>query len=225
VTEPDPHTSIRRLECTDLTFVAEQHQHHFPHGFFARLGNRFLARYYLTYCTSGDAVALAAITDGARAGYLVGTVFPGGHRRHVLEWHRSALAWEGMLGLLRNPSTLKAFARTRGPLYARKLVAEPRSPRGSSLDDGVAVLNHLVVLPEYQGQGIGTQLIAELEEAARLAGRTALTLVTETGGQGAAYYAFNGWESRGDHITRDGLRLTTYTRAIFAPVSRGAINP
>ena len=212
---PDPHTSIRRLESIDLPFVVEQHQQYFPHGFFARLGTRFLTRYYLTYCTSGYAVAVAAITDGARAGYLVGTTSPSAHRQHILKWHRSALALQGLLGLLRDPPLLVTFMRTRAVLYARKLAGRSR-PQQPAEPDGakVAVLNHLVVLPEYQGRGIGTRLIAELEEAAKRAGCTSIALVTEIGGQGAAYYRFTGWETGSTHCTRDGLQLTTYTRAI-----------
>lgn len=218
---------IRRLEYIDLPFVVEQHQHYFPHGFFARLGSRFLTRYYLTYCTSNDAVALVAISGGDRAGYLVGTTRSNAHRQHVLRWHRSALAIQGFLGLLSTPSLLPTFLRTRALLYARKVVGRPHARSAKPEGADVAILHHLVVLPEYRGRGIGARLIAELEEAARHAGRTSLVLVTEAEGLGAWYYTSTGWDAEGDHVTRDGLRLTTYTREIAplkaAPMRREEI--
>lgn len=206
-----PPVHVRRIEYIDLPFVVEQHQRFFPGGFLTRLGGNFLKHYYLTYCTSDDAVAVVAMSAGTRAGYLVGTTNPTAYRRHALKWHRTTLLRHGLLALLRRPRLLTHFIRTRALLYARKILVQGHSPGARPDRDKVAVMHHLVVLPEFQGRGIGTRLIAGLEDAAAAAGCTSLVLVTETGGQGAAYYAAHGWRSCGEHRTRDGLRVTTYT--------------
>ncbi|MDN4175855.1 GNAT family N-acetyltransferase [Nocardioides sp. SOB77] len=219
---PDDRITYRRIQSVDLPFVVEQHQQYFPRGFFARLGGRFLTRYYLTYCTSDDAIAVAATADGVRAGYMVGTISPQDHRQHILRWHRSALAVEGALGLIRHPSLVATFLRTRALLYARKLT----SPRTAVLVDAdnekVAVLNHLVVLPQFQGQGIASCLIERLETAAALAGCTSIVLVTETDGQGAAYYHSTGWTVTSARTTRDGQHLTSFSRPILSGTSKAS---
>ena len=79
-----PVIALRRLRPEDLPFVVDQHLHHFPHGFFARLGRGYVTEYYLSYCTDHSSCAVVA-TDGAEPiGYLAGTSDPAGHRRHVM---------------------------------------------------------------------------------------------------------------------------------------------
>ena len=213
-----PDVRVRRLGPADLPFVVQQHRAHFPNGFFARLGPRFLERYYLTFCTSRDALAIVAEVDGRRAGYLVATTTPAGHRRHVLERHRRALAVRGVLGLLRHPALLGSFVRTRAGLYLRKVVRQTGDvdATADARRNDVAVLHSLVVLPHHQGCGIGSRLVDELSTAAAEAGCRSIALVTEAGGRGAAYYLKTGWDAGDTHRTRDGQVLTTFTRALVA---------
>jgi len=45
---------IRFMDPEDLPFVIAEHLGHFPDGFFARLGPKFLAAYTRTYLTGPD---------------------------------------------------------------------------------------------------------------------------------------------------------------------------
>jgi len=54
---------------SDLPFVVAEHQASPRHGLYARLGPRFLRRYYAVYRRSGGEVALLAERDGRPVGF------------------------------------------------------------------------------------------------------------------------------------------------------------
>lgn len=208
----EPH--IRTMELHDLQFVARQHLIHFPHGFFARLGPRYLREYYRSFVTSPYGVTLIAEHGAAAVGYLVGATDPVEHRRHVLRQHGRTLAWHAMLAMCTRPSLAIWFLRTRAVRYAGKLFRGPEAiPRASS--EATAVLAHVAVDPAARSRGIGTVLITGFEAQVASAGSVRITLVTAAGANGAgAFYLKRGWTSRGEHCTRDGQWLTTFTRAV-----------
>jgi len=70
---------------------------------------------------------------------------------------------------------------------------------GTAALDG-AELATFFVLPEYQGQGIGTRLLAAIEEQARLQGLTRITVDSSL--TGAAFYARMGYLRTG--VEREG---------------------
>ena len=92
---------LRGMHVDDLEFVIAQHMSHFPAGFFAKLGSRFLREYYRSFLTGPCATSLVAEQDGQQVGYLAGTVDPVEHRRHVLTRH-------GRAGLASTPSHVPA---------------------------------------------------------------------------------------------------------------------
>ena len=80
------------------------------------------------------------------------------------------------------------------------LVAETdRQLIGTAALDGVELATFFV-LPEYQGQGIGTRLLAEIEGQARMQGLTQITV--ESSLTGAAFYARMGYRRTG--VEREG---------------------
>lgn len=213
------------MDERDLPFVVGQHRHHFPAGFFARLGPAFLTEYYRAFLTSPATWTRVADADGEPAGYLVGVTDPAAHRDHVVRTHGRALVLKALVAMLLRPWLALLFARTRTGLYARKLLRYRRAADGAPTPasggcGSTAVLTHVAVTPSVQCCGIGARLIEGFEAAMAEAGCTRLSLVTASGEDGAGpYYRRRGWRATGERRTPDGLSLTTYELDIAA---RGA---
>lgn len=205
---------LRPVEVSDLDFVVTQHLNHFPDGFFARLGQRFLREYYRSFITCPGAVALLAVRDDAPVGYLVGSLDPAEHRRQMLKRHGKRLAWRAAQAMALRPGLAVLFVRTRAVRYLRTFLNRaPTPPAGSSGRAGV--LDYVAVAATAQAEGVGSTLIAHFEALAASAGLSSLSLVTVAGAQGAGeYYAKDGWTSVGNHRTSDGRFLTTFRKHI-----------
>jgi GNAT superfamily N-acetyltransferase len=80
------------------------------------------------------------------------------------------------------------------------LVADANGPLIGTIALDGAELATFFVLPEYQGQGIGTRLLAAIEQRARSLGITRLTVDASV--TGAAFYARMGYLRTG--VERDG---------------------
>lgn len=201
----------------DLGFVVEQHVRHFPEGFFARLGRRFLREYYRAFLTSAAARTTVAESEGRPVGYLVGVTTPAAHRQHVLDRHGPRLVAHAVASMLLRPWLAARFLRTRAGRYARKLLVARRSPQApsSSGEGSVGVLTHVAVAPSAQSCGVGSKLVGRFERQAAEAGCDRLVLVTAAGDQGAgAFYRHRGWQALGEHRTPDRQLLSTYERAV-----------
>ena len=215
------HLQIAPMTAAHLSVVVAQHLAQFPHGFFARLGPRFLLEYYAAFCTSAAAFAVVATREGDVAGYLVGRLSADDHRRHVLDAHGRRLATRGAWGLVRNPRVLVTFLRTRLGRYVRKLgVWVLRGENAARPCVGsTAVLDYVVVRQEFRGLGLGWQLIRAFEAECRRRGVENIVLVTEAGGPAVTYYDATGWVPLSEHASVDGRRLVTFTRRVPPPTS------
>ncbi len=215
----------RPMTAADLPFVVGQHRYHFPDGFFARLGTRFLTEYYRAFLTGTAARTTVAEVDGTPAGYLVGVTHPAAHREHVVQRHGRALVLKAVAAMLRHPSLAYCFVRTRSGLYARKLLRRRGAASGTAPAEGTApatgattaVLTHVAVEPRAQSHGLGSALIDRFEEEVAAAGCDRVSLVTASGEDGAGpYYRRRGWQALAERTTPDGLRLTTFERPVQA---------
>ncbi|WP_106432594.1 GNAT family N-acetyltransferase [Streptomyces zinciresistens] len=204
------------MDPDDLPFVVAEHLGHFPDGFFARLGPRFLAAYTRTYLSGPDARAYTAEIGGQPVGFLVGVTDPAAHRRHVLRDHGRGLLLRALGSLSVRPRLALHFLRTRLVRYCRKLIpnrAARRAPAAgpAAAPPGVtAVLAHVVVAEHARSRGIGAALIARFVEDAAEAGCARVTLVTAAEGGAGAYYEWLGWLRQGETHTPDGRHLLTY---------------
>lgn len=217
----DGSLTLRAMTGEDVPFVVRQHGEHFPAGFFARLGPRFLTAYYRSFLSSPYACTLVADRGCERLGYLVGLTHPVAHRTHVLRRDGRALAMAAITALALRPKLARVFLRTRAGLYVRKLLRQPQPPPTTTDGAGrdqTAVLAHVVVKAKHRSNGVGAALIRRFDAEAANAGCVRVALVTAAGAHGAGpYYERRGWQPIGEHITPDGLPLTTYTRAIGTP--------
>ena len=121
---------IRPMRREDVAWTASLHERALPHGFFARLGPRFLEAYHETFLDSPEGIALLAELDGERAGFLVGAVDIDAHRAWVVQERRQQLAKLGAACLARRPRELARFARTRAGRYVWALATGGPRPRG-----------------------------------------------------------------------------------------------
>ena len=216
LSETGPEVAIRDLRPEDLPFVVDQHLHHFPDGFFARLGRAYLTEYYLSYCTDHSSCAVVATVGAEPIGYLVGDPDPVGHRQHVISAHGRTLTKLGLLALVRNPPLAANFVRTRGLRYVKRLlVRSGRAPAVSASTRRAAVLHYMAVVPDQQRRGTGRALIAAFEDKARQAGCQELVLVTHTGGSAMDFYRRSDWAAVDEHRTPDGAPLTTFTKPVI----------
>ncbi|NHA01282.1 GNAT family N-acetyltransferase [Nocardioides sp. W3-2-3] len=185
----------------------------FPRGFFARLGPRFLRRYYRTFLDGPLAVALVVEVAGMPAGYLAGILDPAPHRRLLLAYHGLALATCGLLGLMRRPAVLAKFLVTRARRYVVALLVRNHATVKHFAGPRLAVLSHVVVAKDCRGSGLGTVLVDAFLDHARAAQRDRACLVTIAGTGGAGeFYAKSGWTHIRDSTGVDGRRLSYYER-------------
>lgn len=220
---PAGDARLRRMTPADLPFVATQHLHHFPDGFFARLGPAFLAEYYRPFLTGPHAHAYTVDVAGRPVGFLVGVTHPVAHRQHVLRNHGRVLVVRAALSLLVRPRLALHFVRTRGRLYTRKMWVGRRTPPAApvAVAERPAVLAHVVVAEGARSRGIGAALVERFVEDAAAAGCARISLVTAAGHDGAgSYYAERGWHAKGERSTPDGMRLATYERPVPSPEAR-----
>lgn len=217
-----PHVEtakIRALRRTDLPFAARLHGDALPHGFFGRLGNRFLTRYYETFLASPHAVAFLAVADGVRAGVLVGTVANAAHYRWVLRHRGASLALAGLLALSTRPRELQLFLRTRALRYLRGFLRlqrrHPEARRTRPDLRCVAVLSHVAVDRSLRSAGTGAALVEAFVRAARARGCDEACLVTLCGPDGAGpFYRRLGWTHLEDRLDGDGRGISAFSRAL-----------
>ena len=211
---------VRRMTRADAAWAASLHERALPHGFFARLGCRFLAVYYETFIRSPYAVAFVVDSPDGPVGMLVGTVRNAAHYSWVLRRQGRRLFRRGLAALLLRPPSLIFFVRTRLGWYVRKVLrfttrmftssAPPPAPGPQP-----AVLTHLAVEETARGTGAGGALVAAFEQAAAGAGCTEAVLVTLAGPAGAGqFYRRLGWTLRDRHDDHDGRLLECYDRRL-----------
>lgn len=205
---------IRKAEPSDLDFCAALHASTLPHGFFARLGHRFLRAYLATFVASPHAAALVATAQTSPVGMVVGILRPAAHSRWVLRERGVRLALLGGVALLARPLLLVRFVRTRLTRYRRALSRR----RAAGTADGTrrpAVLSHVAVAPGAAGLGLGGRLVDAFVGAAASAGCSEVLLVTLTGEEGAAgFYRSLGWVEQGSHNDFDGQPVTAFSLAL-----------
>lgn len=206
----------RAMSPADLPYVVAEHRHHFPDGFFARLGPRFLTEYYRAFLTGPSTRTIVADQDGEPVGYLVGVTDPAAQRAHVVQQHGRRLMARAAAAMLVRPFLAALFLRTRGCLYARKLLRRRSDGRAVEVPcPRAAVLSHVAIADRAQSAGIGSALVRWFEQQAAAAGCERLVLVTVSGEDGAAgYYRRRGWKAAGERCTPDGRWLTTFERTV-----------
>ena len=214
-----PTDRVRPMTARDVRAAAALHAAHLPHGFFPRLGRRFLREYYRTFVASPHAIALAAGGDGRLDGMVVGVVDTREHYRWVLRRRGWRLALVGGAGLAVRPWLGAGFVRDRLPRYARA-IRSLRRRRGGPLPaapgqgaDRYAVLAHIAVDERARGSGLGAELAARFGGGVAAAGLGSVRATTRGGDAGAeGFYERTGWSQVATTTDWDGHRIVVFQR-------------
>ena len=200
----------------DLPFVVQTHYHYFPHSFFARLGPRFMTRYYRTFLDGPLAVAIVIERDDVVSGYLVGVLIPPRHRKLLMQHHGIGLAAAAAIALITRPRLAVTFLITRLGRYLRAMRrARSSRPTDTPTAPLAAVLSHVAVAPSSRCQGLGTLLTEEFIRQAKEAGCARACLVTAPGERGAgAFYERRNWHQHMGHLTPDDQALLRFEMSL-----------
>ena len=210
-----PEPRVRDLQPEDCRATAAMHVRLLPHGFFARLGPRFLAAYHRSFQRSPHAISLVAVRDGEVVGFLLGLLRPGAHGAQVLRSSGLHLAAAGALGLLLHPRLLALFVRTRVARYARGISRRLRPKTTQPVTEAAAVLQHVAVDPARRQTGTGRALVRAFEELVAEAGVGQVVLLTTPEEDGApAFYRRLGYEEQGRVRGADGDEWLRHRRRV-----------
>ena len=216
-TSTDAPATLDALAIADLPAAVALHERLLPHGFFVELGPRFLRAYYRLFIDGPSAHATVVRTGNVVVGALVGTLHHDNHAAWTMR-RLPRLALAAVAAMAGRPSLVGRFVRARLTRYTGILLRRLRRVRGSTdlapavPPEHIAVLSHVFVDPERQGQGLGQLLVDDFVAAARAAGANRIELVTLDGDDGAGrFYIAHGWRPRGAPHLVDGRPFQTYT--------------
>ena len=196
----------------DLVVAVRMHLEHFPDGYYARLGERFLVAHYRGYLDSPHAVAHVVVRGEQVQAYLVGTVDDVAHRGHAARSRRLARAAVGITALGARPHLWWDFFGVRSHWYARRALSGLRRPtQAGPTDRPFGELAYVITRPAVRNQGFGAHLVATYLTAVRAAGGSNALLVTLVDNDVARrFYHKRGWVPDGMRRTRDGVALAAY---------------
>lgn len=205
----------------DLPVTAALHETGLPHGFFVRLGGRFLAAYHGTFVDGPLGVAIVARRGSEVVGVVVGSTRARAHSRWTVRQRGGHLALVGLWSLLTHPAALAEFVRTRLGRYLRGIWQRlrPRSSvvaaagpatTASGRPPDVAVLRHVVVDPAARGAGVGAALVTAFVDEAHARGASTVRLVTRAGDGAGGLYDRLGWRCRRARRGPDGTVVLEY---------------
>ena len=201
---------LRPMTTVDLELVARWHADHFPGGFAARLGERYLQAWYRRFLSGPHATAWCADdADGGLAGYIVGTVDEQQHHADLSVALRLRLATIGATSLASRPRLWPRFVAVRVPWHGRRMVNRLRRQPSARKPGGE--LHYLVTAPTCREQGVGSLLHDQFVAIATAAGATQLQLVTLADNFSAQqFYERRGWTTAARKHTLDGIALEAY---------------
>lgn len=181
--------------------VVEVHMKSFTGFFLTFLGKGFLNQLYkgiIEYEGSGLIVAIDE--DDTIKGFLAYSDDLSGFYKYLLKNHLVSFAWYAVLGFLRNPKIF--FRLIRAFSYSNKAKREEKYIELSSIG----------VLPETEGEGIGSELIHALKKSFDLCKYEYIKLETDAENNESAnhFYQKNGFILDHEYQTYEGRKMNEY---------------
>ena len=193
------------VRLSDIAAFAAIHRAAFPRSLTTRLGDRFLADYYIRVLGSPSGVAYLAEQDQEPLGFAVGFVDPAtfyeNMRRKKWEVARSMA-----MGLLKKPWLI-------APVITNFLWAGKAKHEGADSCE----LASIAVIPKTSGSGIGRALLDSFVAGAAQTGakRVSLTTDAENNSRVRRFYEKYGFVKDG-YIMGRTRRMVQYTLLIQA---------
>jgi ribosomal protein S18 acetylase RimI-like enzyme len=200
-------TTYSPLGPADVAAAASLHRRAFPTFFLTSLGEPFLAEFYRGFLGDATAVTVVAYDErGQIRGLVVGSVEPADFFRRLLlrRWFGFVLA--GARAVLASPRAAPRLLRAVG--YRG----------GASRGEHGALLSSICVDPDFQGHGIGRELLLAwtAEAALRGASRAFLTTDADDNADTLRFYESGGWTRTASFCTAGGRRMHRYDIALEA---------
>ena len=158
----------RTVKTSESKELATLHLESFKDFFLTSLGTRFFTTYSTSCLKSDESIAICATDDnGKLIGFSVGCQRSKGFHKRLIRQNLTAFVLQGIIILFSNPKAIIRLGNNLGKNSDKR-------------DDGnYAELLSIGVLPNYNGQGIGKELIRKFEEDAVNKGCAEMALTTD----------------------------------------------
>lgn len=158
----------RIAKSTDCQSLAKIHLQAFDGFFLTSLGNSFLRTYYQACIESNESINVCAVNEfDDIIGFSIGCVLSKGFHKRLLIQNFPKFFIQGIIILLSRPNALS------------RLVNNLEKNDFTDDNGNYAELLSIGVLPNYNGQGIGKELIKRFEEEAINKGCKEMALTTD----------------------------------------------
>ena len=200
----NPHITLRPMQSDDLPEIVQVHLSSFPDFFLTFLGPDFLKLLYHNIVLDTEGILFVAAANGTIAGFVAGVTRRAGFYRRLLQRQKWAFAWAAIGAALRRPSIIPRLWRAlRRSNDAEESAAE-------------ACLMSIAVQPQFQGQGIGRQLVAAFCQEMATRGVPAVCLTTDRDHNEPAnhFYQQSGFRLARSFVTPEGRAMNEYVRTL-----------
>lgn len=192
---------ITRMDTKDVERIIAIHLASFQGFFLSFLGPRFLSLYYLNISKAPEGVCYVYTNQNNEiVGFIVGALNPSGFYSRLLkrDWFRFTIASLG--AVLKKPNIINRLARAFF------------HPAANPAGDDVAGLFSIGVLPEYQGKGVGRELVLAFLKDVKQRGckRVYLSTDQEKNNKINAFYQSLGFNVERQYLTPEGRRMNEY---------------
>lgn len=196
-----PDFLVGPLSLVELPGVVELHLNAFPQFFLSFLGPGFLREFYAAFLVDPGALAFVARSEGGQlGGVVVGSLQPDGFYERLLRRRWWAFGWSSLAAVCRKPCIILRLFRALW--YRGEAPAGP--PR--------ALLSSIAVAPEFQGRGVGAQLLRHWLEAVHARGALGCFLTTDALENDTvnAFYVRQGWKLESTYTTPESRCMNRY---------------
>ena len=148
--------------------MSEIHLITFKDFFLTSLGEGFLSTYYKSCIKSDESIVICAIDENEKLiGFSVGCLYSKGFHKRLIKQNLVAFMVQALIILFSKPKAIIRLLNNLGK-------------NADKNDNGnYAELLSIGVLPDYNGQGIGKELIKRFEEEAMNKGCSEMALTTD----------------------------------------------
>lgn len=188
----------RNIQIEESEKLVKIHLESFKGFFLSSLGERFLNVYYKSCLKSSESIAICAVDENENLiGLSVGCKYSKGFHKRLIKQNIMSFMIQGIVILVSNPKAIIRLTNNLGK-------------NADKNDDGnYAELLSIGVLPNYNGQGIGKELIKKFEEEAIIRGCTDLALTTDfdENNKVLAFYKSIGYTIYNEFITYPNRKM------------------
>ncbi len=193
---------LRPMRSEDLPEIVRTHMRSFPDFFLTFLGPRFLELLYRNIALDSEGILLVADIDGRAVGFVAGVTRQTGFYRRLIRRQAWAFAWA---------ATSAAFQR---PAIIPRLWRALHRPGDAAQSTAEACLMSIAVSPEFQGRGLGKQLVGAFCHELVARGESVVCLTTDRDDNAATncFYQQLDFKLVRWFVTPEGRTMNEYIR-------------